>query len=202
MLTKVCCFVKTSVYGRQSAVWSIKPTYERFQMSNLDEPIFDNGDGVNGSEAPDQALRAQIEYLANRQPYGVLCLQGEGQPYGALVAVAFSSELKHAVFATPVSTRKHRLLSECDRVALVLDNRPEKVDDLMQVEAITATGRAQMVERGAEFQRWSELLVKRHPHLQPFVHSPTCAVYRIDVVRYFHVVRFQEVRQWIPTENS
>ena len=171
-------------------------------MNNPDEPLFDEEAFAEERRPADPALEERVRRLAETQQYAVLCLQGEGQPYGALVAFAFSSDLAHAVFATPMATRKHRLLSECDRVALVVDNRPDMADELMEIEGFTATGRAERVERGPEFERWAELLVGRHPYLASFVEAESCALYRVDVVRYLHVVRFQEVRQWIPTAAS
>jgi nitroimidazol reductase NimA-like FMN-containing flavoprotein (pyridoxamine 5'-phosphate oxidase superfamily) len=148
------------------------------------------------------AVRERIQQLVDKQPYGVLCVQGEGQPYGALVAFAFSQDLRHAVFVTPIATRKYRLLSECDHIALVIDNRPSKADELMEIEAVTVTGRSQMIQRGSEFDQWAELLVNRHPYLNSFVKATTCALFRVDVVRFLHVARFQEVNQWIPTDRS
>jgi nitroimidazol reductase NimA-like FMN-containing flavoprotein (pyridoxamine 5'-phosphate oxidase superfamily) len=138
----------------------------------------------------------------NEQAYAVLCVQGGGQPYGALVAFAFSEDLRYAVFATPVTTRKYRLLSECDHVALVIDNRPDKAAELMEVEAVTATGRSQLIARGREFDQMAELLISRHPYLKSFVRAQTCAMFRVEIVRFLHVSRFQEVRQWIPTAHS
>ncbi|MEN8803311.1 MAG: hypothetical protein ABF297_15185 [Thiogranum sp.] len=110
--------------------------------------------------------------------------------------------MRHAVFVTPVATRKYRLLSECDHVAPVIDNRPNKADELMEIEAVTVTGRSQMIERGPEFDKWAELLVTRHSYLKSFVNAPTCALFRVDVVRFLHVARFQEVSQWIPGSRS
>ena len=106
------------------------------------------------------------------------------------------------VFATPTATRKHRLLSDCNHVALVVDNRPDKDGELMQIEAMTVTGHAEPIGRGDEFEHWAGLLVGRHPYLESFVHAETCALYRVDVVRFLHVVRFQEVRQWVPSADS
>ena len=118
------------------------------------------------------------------------------------MAFAFSEDLRNAVFVTPKATRKYRLLSECNHVALVIDNRPNKGDELMEIEAVTVTGRSQWIERSAEFDRWAELLVSRHPYLKSFVNAETCALFRVDVVRFLHVVRFQEVCQWIPNVDS
>ena len=172
-------------------------------MTEPDEPLFDGAETeIEHDVAAAPAVHARIQRLVNEQPYAVLCAQGAGQPYGVLVAFAFSEDLRHAVLATPVATRKYRLLTECDRVALVIDNRPNHPNELMQIEAVTATGRSQLVQRGREFDRWAELLVSRHPYLKSFIAAPSCALFRVDVVRYLHVVRFQEVSQWIPPLHS
>lgn len=169
---------------------------------NTDEPLFGTDPHTDSRGASDSAVRALIESLVKAQDYAVLCLQGGGQPYGALVAFAFSEDLTHAVFATPVTTRKYRLLSECDHVALVIDNRSGIAGELMEVEAVTATGRSRLIARGREFDGLAELLLSRHAYLKSFVRAETCALFRVDIVRFLHVERFQEVRQWIPTARS
>ena len=166
------------------------------------EPLVVGDPATDASRASDPSVRARIQSLVDEQPYAVLCVQGGGQPYGALVAFAFSEDLRHAVFSTPVTTRKYRLLSECDQVALVIDNRSGRANELMEVEAVTATGRSELIARGREFDHWAELLVTRHSYLKSFVRAETCALFRVDIVRFLHVVRFQEVRQWIPTAHS
>lgn len=168
-------------------------------MSVEDEPLFLGESPTEPfTSESDPRLAERIRRLVTKQPYGVLCTQGQGQPYGSLVAFAFSDDLSYAVFATPVATRKYRLLSECDHVALVIDNRPQHPNDMMKVEALTATGRTTEVERGARFDQYSELLTNRHPQLASFVRASSCALLRIDVFRFFHVTRFQEVGQWVP----
>ncbi len=151
-----------------------------------------------GNTEANPRLEERIRCLVTKQPYGVLCTQGQGQPYGSMVAFAFSDNLSVAVFATPVATRKYRLLSECDHVALVVDNRPDHPNDIMKVEALTATGQTTEIPRGPEFDQYSRLLVNRHSQLESFVRAPSCALFRIDIVRFFHVTRFQEVGQWVP----
>ena len=172
-------------------------------MTTPDEPVLDTRDTDEVSpETSDFSVRDHIQRLVDEQPYAVLCVQGGGQPYGALVAFAFSADLRHAVFVTPKATRKYRLLCECNHVAMVIDNRPNKADELMEIEAVTATGHSQLIERGAEFDRLAELLVARHPYLTSFVKADTCALFRVDTVRFLHVMRFQEVSQWVPTPLS
>lgn len=150
----------------------------------------------------DSDVLASIQGLIRHEPFAVLCTQAGGQPYGSLVAFAISDDLRHFVFATPVATRKYRLLSECDHVALLVDNRGRFPDDMMQVGAVTVTGQASQVQPGTEFEPWAALLTRRHPYLHAFVHAPSTALFRVGVVRYLHVTRFQEVRQWIPTANG
>jgi nitroimidazol reductase NimA-like FMN-containing flavoprotein (pyridoxamine 5'-phosphate oxidase superfamily) len=171
-------------------------------MIQSDEPLFDDDIAQGPASASDPAVRERIRRLIDEQPYAVLCVQGGGQPYGVLVAVAFSQDLRHAVFSTPIETRKFRLLSECSHVALVIDDRSKKADKLMEIEAVTVTGNAQLIERGEDFERWAELLTARHPYLKSFSRAATCALFRIDVIRFLHVARFQEVCQWIPTAHS
>ncbi len=180
-----------------------KMRLEPNSMHNVDEPRFDQGDGMDvPRQASEPVVRDRIQSLANEQDYAVLCMQGAGQPYGALVAIAFTHDLRHAVFATPVTTRKYQLLNECDRVALIIDNRSARSGELMEIEAITVTGRSHLIKRGEEFEGMAKLLVSRHPYLKSFVKAASCAVFRVDVVRFLHVVRFQEVRQWIPNDQS
>jgi nitroimidazol reductase NimA-like FMN-containing flavoprotein (pyridoxamine 5'-phosphate oxidase superfamily) len=147
-------------------------------------------------------IAERIGHLLDEQQYGVLCTQGGGQPYGSLVAFASTDDLQSVVFATPVTTRKFRLLSDCDHVALLIDSRARSTEDMMAIEAVTATGRAARVQPGPEFERWANLLTSRHPHLAPFVKAPTSAVFLVTIYRYFHVSRFQEVRQWSPQDRG
>ena len=162
--------------------------------SESDTPLF--------PETSDQAIVEQIRALVAEEPFAVLCTQGEGQPYGSVVAYAFEHDLRSFVFATPKATRKFRLLSNCDRVALVVDNRGKFPGDLMKVGAVTITGRAQQVEPGPTYDRWARLLTARHPYLQSFVQSPSTALFQVKAVRFLHVTRFQEVRQWLPASDG
>ncbi|MFZ0254903.1 MAG: pyridoxamine 5'-phosphate oxidase family protein [Gammaproteobacteria bacterium] len=172
-------------------------------MDWQDEPILDAGNTRERPEQPDRmAAMARVQRLVMQQPYAVLCTQGQGQPYGSLVAFAATDDLRYLAFATPSTTRKFRLLCECQRVALLIDNRSEGTKDIMELEAVTATGRASEVPKGPEFPYWSRLLIRRHPYLESFVLAPSAALIRVEILRYLHVVRFQEVREWIPASSS
>ncbi len=169
-------------------------------MNPDDEPVLD----PTTTSSPDPGeivlpLADRIRRLVTSQPYGVLCTHGDDHAYGSLVAHAFSEDLQIAVFATPISTRKFRLLTEHDRVALVIDDRSVAQADMMKVEAITATGRAHRVEGGPERELCVQMLLAQHPQLESFLASESCALFRVAIIRVFHVSRFQEVQQWVPT---
>ena len=140
-----------------------------------DEPLFESAGPRESSihaSTEDHALRDIVARLVAEQPYAVLCTQGGGQPYGSLVALAVAADLAWAAFSTPITTRKYRLLADCDHVALVIDSRSRSMVDMMQVEAITATGRARQVAPGAEYEQVASLLVDRHPQLGSLSGSP------------------------------
>ncbi|MFC2015384.1 pyridoxamine 5'-phosphate oxidase family protein [Chloroflexota bacterium] len=168
-----------------------------------DEPALGSEfDAPLAQESSDRTVVECIRSLVEEEPFAVLCTQGEGQPYGSVVAFASDHDLKSIVFATPRATRKFRLLSQCNQVALVVDNRGKFPGDLMRVGAVTITGMAQELEPGPQFEGWARLLLARHPYLNAFVKSPSTTLFRVDTVRFLHVTRFQEVRQWIPATDG
>ena len=173
---------------------------DKEETNVIEEPAlgFAFDDENPSSQESEESLSLRIRRLMDSQPFAVLCTQGEQHPYGSLVAFSMTEDLATAVFATPVTTRKFKLLSQNDRVALLIDNRCRHPDNMMNVEAVTATGQAKRVEEGMDFEFWSRLLTTRHGYLSGFVRAPTVALFRIEIVRYFYVERFQEVRQWIP----
>lgn len=166
-------------------------------MTNRDEPLLGEPDEPT-SATGSQSLVTSIRRLVTGEPYAVLCTQGGQQPYGSIVAYTFGEDLSSAAFATPITTRKFRLLVECPQVALLIDNRASFPDDMMGIESITVTGRAVRLAPGPEREIWAGRLMARHPYLESFVAAPTTALFRVDVARFLHVVRFQEVSQWIP----
>ena len=166
-------------------------------MNPVDEPAL--GPTNYRSESPGEAsLPERIRDLVEGEPFAVLATQGDTQPYGSVIAFAVSADLAQAAFCTSRATRKYGLLEQCDRVALVIDDRSNHGDDIHRVSAVTATGRAAELAPGPNRDHWRAELLARHPYLEEFLVSPSCAIFLVDIARYLHVVRFQEVSPWVP----
>jgi nitroimidazol reductase NimA-like FMN-containing flavoprotein (pyridoxamine 5'-phosphate oxidase superfamily) len=139
-------------------------------------------------------LRKILRELFSSQPLAVLATQGEGQPYTSLVAFAATDDLKHLLFATTRSTRKYANLSGESRVSMLVDNRSNQDSDFHKAIAVTVTGSAEEVS-DEERDHLVSLYLSKHPHLQEFVTSPTCAFLKVRVTTYYTVSRFQNVME-------
>lgn len=144
-------------------------------------------------ETNDQ-IRKRIEALFGSQKLAALSTQSDGQPYASLVAFYSADDLKHIFFATPRTTRKFANLSADNRVAVMINNSSNQSSDFHQAIAVTAVGRAKEVigeEKGSILKRY----LAKHPYLEDFVRSPTCALVRVSVKSYYMVKNFQNVME-------
>ena len=139
-----------------------------------------------------EKIKAHLRQLFDIQKLAVLATHQSGQPYASLVAFAASQDLKHLFFATPRTTRKFANVNADARVALLVDSRSNREVDFHEAMAATATGEVReltTVERRAH----TALYLKRHPHLEEFVASPSCAFMQVAVHCYYLVRQFQKV---------
>lgn len=142
--------------------------------------------------------RARGEEILRGERTGVLALGGEtGDPYAALVAYLPSEDGREIYFATLRATRKFARLLAQPQVAILIDTRRRRDEDLTEAEALTAFGSAEE-PAGTERSRIRAAFVARHPALEGFVADPGCALVRIRVRRYLFVTRFQQVHEWNP----
>ncbi len=137
-------------------------------------------------------LRTLLSDLFTHQRFAVLATHRQGQPYTSLVAFGASEDLRHLVFATTRSTRKFANLTEDPRVALLVDSRSNRVSDIRRSVAATATGRAEEVT-SEEKEELLRMYLSKHPHMEEFVRSPSCALLRVEVETYYVVRQFQKV---------
>ena len=168
-------------------------------MKNEDEPVL-AAKKTRRREKPRIviSLRDRISRIMADEKFAILSTQGKAQPYASIIGYAASHDLKKIYFATPVTTRKYSLLKRCQKVAVQIDNRSKFRRKLMLIESITAIGQAVELERNSQLKMPLQSLLDRYPYFKSFYASPTCAIFKVRVLRYVHVTRFQEVSQWIP----
>ena len=141
---------------------------------------------------PSEDHKTDLISLFRSQSLAVLATHNEGQPYGSLVAFAATHDLDYLIFSTTRSTRKFANLSADPRVAMVIDNRSNHPSDLRFAMAVTATGRAEEIQKHAS-EDFLTIYLNKHPHLKDFVSSPSSALITIRVEVYYLVTRFQNV---------
>lgn len=143
--------------------------------------------------ADQSTIRNAISKLAASQLLAVLSTQRDGQPYASLVAFVLSDDLADIYFATGRSTRKFTNMLQDNRIAMLLDNRSNNVEDFHAAAAVTVIGRAFEEKKEPARGEALEKYLARHPYLVDFVSAPTTALIRVEVSRYIMVTRFQEV---------
>jgi len=145
-------------------------------------------------ESPER-VKPILRDLFAAQSLAVLATHDDdGQPYASLMAFAATDDLKQLLIATARSTRKYANLAADPRVALLIDSRSNRDSDIHRAVAVTVLGEAREVEE-AERDRLVRLYLSKHPHLEEFVRSPSCALIQVRVARYHLVSKFQEVME-------
>ena len=130
--------------------------------------ITDSGSRRKSLLSEELELEQLIRALFESQKLAVLGTHKEGQPYANLEADA--------------------------RVTVLIDNRSNQDSDFSQAAAVTATGTAQEVVDAKRDEVLATYLAK-HPMLEDFVRSPTCALLQVEVQTYYLVRRFQNVME-------
>ena len=139
-------------------------------------------------------FRQRLAELFRSQNLATLATHNDGQPYASLVAFYAADDLKHIYFVTPKTTRKFANLNADSRVAVMVNSSTNQASDFHRAISVTAVGSAEEVEGSEKEPNLNRYLVK-HPHLEDFVCSPTCALVRISVKTYYLVKNFQNVME-------
>ncbi len=158
------------------------------------EQITGSGSRREALLSEESELEHRIRELFESQKLAVLATQNEGQPYANLIAFAPSDDLKCLYFVTARATRKYANIEADARVTMLIDNRSNQDSDFSQAAAVTATGAAQEVVHSRRDEVLAIYLAK-HPMLEEFVRSPSCALLKIQVETYYLVRRFQNVME-------
>jgi len=139
-------------------------------------------------------FRKRLAELFRSQNLATLATHNDGQPYASLVAFYAADDLKHIYFVTPKTTRKFANLNADSRVAVMVNSSTNQASDFHRAISVTAVGSAEEIE-GSETEPVLKRYLVKHPHLEEFVRSPTCALVRISVKTYYLVKNFQNVME-------
>jgi len=133
-----------------------------------------------------------LRELLESQLLSVLGTHHDGEPYTSLVGFAATEDLKHLLFATGKMTRKRANLVADARASMLVDNRTNCPADFTEASAATAVGVVEEIS-DAERSAFDRVFLAKHPHLEAFVHSPSCVRLRLEVSVYMVVTHFQHV---------
>jgi len=139
-------------------------------------------------------FKTRLRELLDSQSLGVVATQSEGQPYASLVAFVASLDLKRIYFVTPKATRKFGYLIKDHRVAILINNSSNQAEDFHRAISVTGVGSAAEIS-GAEREQVLKPYLEKHPHLEDFAKSPSCAMVQIKLRSYFMVRNFQNVTE-------
>ena len=141
-----------------------------------------------------EEIQRRLRDLCISQKLAVISTQSDGQPYASLVAFVASDDLRHIFFVTAKTTRKFANLTKDPRVAILINSSTNDEADFHEAVSITATGIAEEIN-DSERQEKLELYLSKHPYLDDFAKSPSCAFIRVAARSYYMVQNFQKVME-------
>jgi nitroimidazol reductase NimA-like FMN-containing flavoprotein (pyridoxamine 5'-phosphate oxidase superfamily) len=154
-----------------------------------------NANNEPASSSLPEADQTRLRHLLETQKYAVLATDNHGQPYTSLMAYSITDDLRVFILMTERGRLKYENLMSNPRVAIMIDNRENLGSDLDATIAVTAQGVAEEISAAGRDAARSFCLA-RHPALQSFAESPSCAFMRIQVTSYVIVQQFQDVIEW------
>ena len=140
-------------------------------------------------------IQKHIRDLFRSQNLAVLATQNNDQPYASLIAFVATEDLNFLYFVTPKTTRKFANLTANARVALLINSSTNQATDFHQAIAVTAVGEAEEIT-GADREQVLSLYLAKHPYLEEFAQSPTCALMRVTARSYYLDKNFQKVLEF------
>ncbi|MGD9173987.1 MAG: pyridoxamine 5'-phosphate oxidase family protein [Desulfobacterales bacterium] len=140
-------------------------------------------------------IQNRLRDLFESQRLAVVATQTGGQPYASLVAFVATDDLRHLFFVTAKTTRKFANLISNSRVAVLVNSSVNQESDFHDAISLTVTGIAEEM-KGSERQDTLDLYLSKHPYLEDFARSPSCALIRVAARSYYMVQNFQSVMEF------
>jgi heme iron utilization protein len=148
----------------------------------------------HSTKQAESQIRQLITKLLDDQRLAMLSTQRNGQPYASLVAIACTGDLRFLYFVTPRTTRKFNNLENDCRMALLISSSANRESDFHEAMAVTVVGSAEELY-GLEKEAALNLYTAKHPYLEDFARSPTCALVKVRARSYILVKNFQQVTE-------
>ena len=140
-------------------------------------------------------VQNRLRNLFESQRLAVVATQNGGQPYASLVAFVATDDLRHLFFVTGRTTRKFSNMLSDSRVAVLVNSSVNQESDFHEAISITATGIAEEI-KDPERRDILKLYLSKHPYLEDFARSPSCALIRVTARSYYMVQNFQNVMEF------
>ena len=140
-------------------------------------------------------IQNRLQNLFESQKLAVVSTQTGGQPYASLVAFVATDDLRHIFFVTARTTRKFSNLTSDSRVAVLVNSSINQESDFHEAISITVTGIAEEIW-DPEREDILNLYLSKHPYLEDFARSPSCAVIKVVAKSYYMVQNFQNVMEF------
>ncbi|MBW2437353.1 MAG: pyridoxamine 5'-phosphate oxidase family protein [Desulfobacterales bacterium] len=140
-------------------------------------------------------VQNRLRNLFESQRLAVVATQNGGQPYASLVAFVATDDLRHLFFVTGRTTRKFSNMLSDSRVAVLVNSSVNQESDFHEAISITATGIAEEI-KDPERRDILKLYLSKHPYLEDFAKSPSCALIRVTARSYYMVQNFQNVMEF------
>ena len=143
---------------------------------------------------PTQEIQSRLKDLCTSQKLAVVSTQSDGQPYASLVAFVTGDDLRHIYFVTARTTRKFANLTKEPRVAVLINSSANLESDFHEAISITVTGTAVEIS-DSEREKVLKLYLSKHPYLEDFAYSPSCALIKVATQSFYMVQNFQNVME-------
>jgi nitroimidazol reductase NimA-like FMN-containing flavoprotein (pyridoxamine 5'-phosphate oxidase superfamily) len=143
---------------------------------------------------PTQEIQNRLKDLCTSQKLAVVSTQSDGQPYASLVAFVAGDDLRHIYFVTARTTRKFANLTREPRVAVLINSSTNEESDFHEAVSITVTGTAEEIS-GLEREKILTRYLSKHPYLEDFARSPSCALIQVATQSFYMVQNFQNVME-------
>ena len=126
-----------------------------------------------------------MKKLAKEKDICVLATASAGIPYCSLMAYATDEACREIYMVTYRNSQKYKNLVENPSVSLLVDTREEHTGPHRpEAKAMTISGTYRRIEDPKKEAMVRQVLMKKHPHLRPFLESPDGEIIRIRIASF------------------